>query len=51
MDAILGHRPATQPPVVTDTSESATPAKDGDEEKMVGKESNPHHTKVMEEDR
>ena len=26
MDAILGHRPATQPPVVIDTSEPATPA-------------------------
>ena len=26
MDAILGHRPATQPPVVINTSEPATPA-------------------------
>ena len=32
MDAILGHRPATQPPVVVDTSESPTPASATDKE-------------------
>ena len=38
MDAILGHRPATQPPVVIDTSESATPAPETQEEDDEGGE-------------